>query len=154
MNNNPSTNRLTTMATMATNTPLTFRTAHLIPVEIGYSPNVNAIPSLADQVADKSHPSETRVTRVNYGAPTYETGAMAFESVILRWLNEHPPQNLCPDICAGCDEPLGDSRVSFLDGVSVHTLEPCWRSHVDRRRAEAVKALAKAGIMPPVGNAL
>ena len=82
-----------------------------------------------------------------------EAEARKYEATLLGWLSEHPPQDTNPNVCAGCGETLGETYVPLLDGTWVHVAEPCWRSHVDCRRAEAVKVLAKAGIVPPVGNA-
>ena len=141
MDNEASPYSLATTATMATNTHLTFRTAHLIPVEIGNSPDGNAVPSMAGQAAAETSPPEITVTRVSDDARPRETGSTAYEAAIVRWLNEHPPQNINPDICAGCGETLGETYVPLLDGAWVHVAERCWRSYVARRREDAIRAL-------------
>lgn len=89
-------------------------------------------------------------------------GGEPTEAEIVRWLNSHPPQGLDPDLCADCEEPLGrigDNAVPFLTGAGGHIWlhHECHGEWMERRRAEAVKALKRGNLdnqkaaQPPPG---
>ena len=141
MKNEPAPYSPATTATMATSTPLTFRTAHLIPVDIGISADGDAAPCAAGEAVASAPPPQTTVTTVSDDAPTRETSLASYEASLVRWLYEHPPRNVDRDVCAGCGKPLGENYVPLLDGAWVHLADRCWRTYGARRRKEAIKAL-------------
>ena len=87
-----------------------------------------------------------------------EAEQIAFKRCIAEWKRLHPPDTGSAN-CAGCGLALTPSATdvaSLGDGAWVHWAggwgESCWRAWCDRRHAEAIAALADAGIVDPLAE--
>ncbi len=77
--------------------------------------------------------------------------AQAYEARIIEWLNRNPATSPAGH-CAWCGEHETDSAVVVPFGTEPGTHAwlhgECWRSWQDARRADAVTALSRIGILP------
>ncbi len=87
------------------------------------------------------------------GKSRAEAERMAHEAALNRWQNDHPPAHADQDRCAACGGWLLDDLLPLAErdvhGRPVWVHAGCWREYVRKRRAEAVEALATAGLVSP-----
>lgn len=94
------------------------------------------------------------VTAVN-AAPRTRAGALAFEARIIEWLDRNPAPSPAGR-CAWCGqiESGSASIVPFGTEPGIHAWlhGGCWRPWQEARRAEAVKALSRIGVLSDVAQ--
>jgi hypothetical protein len=86
------------------------------------------------------------------GLPRAEAEARAFACCVAKWLNRNPVRSP-PARCLSCGngnhahDPLLPFGIESFGHAWLHSR--CWSAWCAGRRAEAVRALAAAGIIPP-----
>ncbi len=83
------------------------------------------------------------------GASQEEAEATAFEVCVVRWLDSHPPSQDNLDCCVHCGEQMDElDAISYLtgDGGDVWMHGQCHPAWTERRRKQAVEALAGLGL--------
>ncbi len=89
------------------------------------------------------------------GLSRAEAETRAFECAVVRWLNENPPPANGPERCGHCGKPMAETdALPFLAGASAHIWMHgrCHAPWMNRRRADAVAALAEMGVTPRAGT--
>ncbi len=111
-------------------------------------------PTLAEWDADDWRAffeEKAGIAEYDNGLSRAEAEARAFETAINQWLSVNPPRDPGPDICIGCNGPLGrpgEDGMPVLAGECRHV----WVHHIchalwmAKRQAEAAKALAAMGV--------
>jgi hypothetical protein len=83
------------------------------------------------------------------GASREVAEATAFEVCVVRWLDSHPPSQDDLDCCVHCGEQMDElDAISYLtgDGGDVWMHGQCHPAWTERRRKQAVEALAGLGL--------
>ena len=89
------------------------------------------------------------VAEYERGASQQEAEATAFEVCVVRWLDSHPPSQDNLDCCVHCGEQIAEfDAIPCLTGDGGHVwmhgqCHPAW---TERRRKQAVEALAALGL--------
>ncbi len=89
------------------------------------------------------------VAEYERGASQEEAEAAAFEVCVVRWLDSHPPSQDNLDCCVHCGEQIAEfDAIPCLTGDGGHVwihgqCHPAW---MERRRKQAVEALAGLGL--------
>src|SRR5262245_60969432 len=89
------------------------------------------------------------IAELDCGLPHGEAEARALDFCVARWLNRNPVRS-SPGCCLGCGggDQAHDTLLPFGTDATGHAWlhSRCWPAWYERRRAEAVAALASMGI--------